>query len=85
MTRSIFRNVLIIKRSEILKDRAVFDEIEKERIKIGATVADLCAEAGMSRQNYYRWRRGTGGIMQETREALTSALKRLRRDKKSGN
>jgi len=79
MARSIFRNVLIIKRSEILKDRAVFDEIEKERIKIGATVADLCAEAGMSRQNYYRWRRGAGGIMEETRIALIAALKSLER------
>ena len=80
MARSIFRNVLIIKRAEIIKDRSVFEAIEEERVKIGATVADLCSEAGMSRQNYYRWRKGTGGIMEETRDSLTKALKRLRRD-----
>jgi transcriptional regulator with XRE-family HTH domain len=82
MARSIFRNVLIIKRAEIIKDRSVFEKIEEERLKIGATVTDLCAEAGMSRQNYYRWRKGTGGIMEETRTALIAALKRLSRDAK---
>ena len=79
MARSLFRNVLIIKRSEILDSRPIIETIEAQRKALGITIAALCKSAGVSRTAYYRWIEGRG-MMPETEQALADALVRARRD-----
>lgn len=73
MARSIFRNVLIIKRDEIIHDREVFYAVERARKAIGLSVSDLCLLSGISRTAYYKWKSGRG-IMPETLESIQTAL-----------
>lgn len=81
MARSPFRNVLIIKRSEILDSRPVIETIEAQRKALGITIAALCKSAGVSRTAYYKWIEGRG-MMPETEHALADALARAQREAK---
>lgn len=78
VARSPFRNVLIIKRSEIIAADTVLPEIEARRAQVGMSISTLCREAGVTRTAYYHWRRG-GGMMPETLQAIESAIKKAER------
>lgn len=73
MARSVFGNVLIIKRDEIIHERQEFDRVERARIAIGMPVSELCFRANISRTAYYKWKSGRG-IMPETLASVQKAL-----------
>lgn len=74
MARSPYTGVLLIRRTDIIKSREVFDEFERRRLEAGVTIAALCREARTTRQAYHKWKRAEGGVMPETLEALEGAL-----------
>lgn len=74
MARSPYTGVLLIRRSDIIKSREVCDQFERRRLGAGVPIAVLCREARTTRQAYHKWKRGEGGVMPETLEALEVAL-----------
>jgi hypothetical protein len=79
VARSPFRNVLIIKRSEIIAADTVLPTIEARCAQVGMSISTLCREAGVTRTAYYHWKRG-GGMMPETLQAIENAIKKAERD-----
>lgn len=77
MARSPYTGVLLIRRSDIIKSRDVFDDFERRRVDAGIPIAVLCRAARTTRQAYHKWKRGEGGVMPETLEALKTALAAL--------
>jgi|TARA_R100000005_G_scaffold96162_1_gene81117 transcriptional regulator with XRE-family HTH domain len=73
MARSVFGNVLIIKRDEIIHERHEFDRVEGARKAVGLSVSELCFRASISRTAYYKWKNGRG-IMPETLASIQKAL-----------
>lgn len=78
VARSPFRNVLIIKRAEIIAADTVLPAIEARCAQVGMSVSALCRQAGVTRTAYYHWKRG-GGMMPETLQAIESAIKKAER------
>jgi len=79
VARSPFRNVLIIKRSEIIAADTVLPAIEARCAQVGMSISTLCRQAGVTRTAYYHWKRG-GGMMPETLQAIETAIKKAERD-----
>ncbi|WP_432431518.1 transposase [Chelatococcus daeguensis] len=76
MPRSPFRNVLIIKRCEILDTTSILALIEEAQANHGISIRAICRAAGVSTTSYYQWRAGRG-IMPETQAAVRSAIRQL--------
>lgn len=78
VARSPFRNVLIIKRAEIIPSDTVLPAVEVRCAQVGMSISALCKKAGVTRTAYYHWKRG-GGMMPETLQAIENAIKKAER------